>query len=123
MEVELRKICPTPARKSGFEVKIVKTPWVWTFLGALLEVELRKICATLWRESDLEVKIVKNCGSRDVFGGSKCVLRGKRKDFDMLQNTRQAQEFVRVAKMLAGVVGLKKVQNDAVRVATAMISL
>ena len=28
---------------------------------------------------------------------------GRRKDFDTLQNTGQAQEFVRVAKTLAGV--------------------
>ena len=71
--------------------------------GALLEVELRKICTTPARESDLEVKIVKNWRSRDVFWGSKCVSRGRRKDFDTLQNTWQAQEFVRVAKTLAGV--------------------
>ena len=74
------------------------------------------------RESDLEVKIVKNCRSWDVFGGSKCFSRGRRKDFDTLQNTWQAQEFVRVAKTLAGVVDLKRVRNDAFRVAGAGIS-
>ena len=77
--------------------------------GAVLEVELRKICTTPARENDLEVKIVKTPGTRDVFGGSKCVLRGRRRDFDTLQNTWQAQEFVRVAKTLAGVVDLKRV--------------
>ena len=40
----------------------------------------------------------------------------------MLQNTWQAQEFVRVAKTLAGVVDLKKLRNDAFRVAGAGIS-
>ena len=34
----------------------------------------------------------------------------------------QAQEFVRVAKTLAGVVDLKRVGNDAFRVAGAVIS-
>ena len=38
-----------------------------------------------------------------------------------MQNTRQAQEFVRVAKTLAGV-DFKRVRNDAFRVAGAMIS-
>ena len=33
-----------------------------------------------------------------VLGNSKCVLRGRRKDFETLQNTRQAQEFRGVAK-------------------------
>ena len=39
-----------------------------------------------------------------------------------MQNTWQAQEFVRVAKTLAGVVDLKRLRNDAFRVAGAMIS-
>ena len=43
-------------------------------------------------------------------------------DFDRLQNTCQAQEFVRVAKTLAGVVDLKRLRNDAFRVAGARIS-
>ena len=66
-------------------------------VGALLEIEVPKICTALWRESDFE--------------------RGGRRDFDALQNTWQAQEFVRAAKTLAGVVGLKRVRNDASRVA------
>ena len=41
---------------------------------------------------------------------------------DTLQNTWQAQEFVRVAKMLAGVVDLKRVWNDTFRVAGEVIS-
>ena len=87
-----------------------------------MEVEHRKICTTPARENDLEVKIVKTPGARDVFGGSKCVSRGRRRDFDTLQNTWQAQEFVRVAKTLAGVVDLKRLRNDAFRVAGAGIS-
>ena len=80
--------------------------------GALLEVELRKIYTTLlYPESDLEAKTVKTPGARDVFGGSKCFSRGRRRDFYSLQNMWQAQEFVRVAKTLAGVV--KRVRNDA----------
>ena len=89
--------------------------------GALLEVEVVKICTTPARESDLEVKIVKTPGARDVFWSWKCVSRGRRRDFDTLQNTWQAQEFVRVAKTLAGVVDLKRVWNEAFRVAGAMI--
>ena len=90
--------------------------------GALLEVDIDKICTTPARESDLEVKIVKTPGARDVFWRWKCVSRGRRRDFDTLQNTWQAQEFVRVAKTLAGVVDLKRVWNDAFRVAGAVIS-
>ena len=80
--------------------------------GALLEVELRKICTTPARANDSEVKIVKTPGARDVFWGWKSVSRGRRRDFDTLQNTWQAQEFVRVAKTLAGVGDLKRVWND-----------
>ena len=50
-----------------------------------------------------------------------CFSCGRRRDFDPLQNTWQAQEFVRVAKTLAGVVDLKRLRNDAFRVAGAMI--
>ena len=39
-----------------------------------------------------------------------------------MQNTWQAQGFVRVAKTLAGVGDLKRVGNDAFRVAGAVIS-
>ena len=119
MEVELRKIC-TRLRATAIRTsKSLKAG----MLGALLEVQLRKICTTPARDSDLEVKIVKAPpGAGDVFGGSKCVSRGRRRDFDTLQNTWQAQEFVRVAKTLAGVVDLKRVRNDAFRVAGARIS-
>ena len=141
------KIFKKPARENDLEVKIVKKWqvrfWKLSFakiaprlrartifakkaprcmLGALLEVELRKICTRPARESDSEVKTVKTPGARDVFGGSKCFSRGTRRDFDLLQNTWQAQEFVRVAKTLAGVVDLKRVRNDAFRVAGAGIS-
>ena len=118
MEIDLDKNCTTPARESDFDEKTAPR----CMFGALLEVELRKICTTPVRESDSEVKIVKTPGARDVFGGSKCVSRGRRRDFDTLQNTWQAQEFVRVAKTLAGVVDLKRIRNDAFRVAGAVIS-
>ena len=93
LEVDLDKICTTPARESDLEVKIVKN---WrcrsTFgswhrqnlhhacarerfgsqktggVGALLEVDTDKICTTPARESDLEVKIVKNWEVRSTFG-------------------------------------------------------
>ena len=115
MKVDIDNICTTPAHESDFYEK--KAPRC--MFGALLEVELRKICTTPARENDLEVKTVKTPGARDVFGGSKCVSRGRRRDFDALQNTWQAQEFVRVAKTLAGVVDLKRLRNDAFRVAGA----
>ena len=114
LEVELPKICTTPARES----KSLKHPR----FGALLEIALPKICATPARESDSEVKIVKSPGARDVFGGWKRVLCGRRRGFDTLENTWQAQEFVKVAKTLAGVVDLKRLRNDAFRVAGARIS-
>ena len=54
LEVELGKICTTPAHESDLDVKIFKTGGV----GALLEVELGKVCTTPARESGLEFKIV-----------------------------------------------------------------
>ena len=89
--------------------------------GALLEVQVPEICTTPARERDLEVKIVKTPGSRTTFWGSKCFSRGRRRDFATFQNAWQAQEFVRVAKTLAGVGDLKRLRNDAFRVAGARI--
>ena len=80
-----------------------------------MEVEVAKICTTSAREHDLEVKTVKTPGARDVFGSSKCFPRGRRRDFDTLQHTRQAQEFVRVAKTLAGVGDLKRPKRSISR--------
>ena len=124
LEVELRKICTTPALESDLEVKIVK-------------------CTASAREKDLEVKIVKNWQARSAFGNSnrqnfapclraRAIWKSKslktdglgaflEVDFDMSQNTWQVQEFVRVAKTLAGLVDLKRVRNDAFRVAGAGI--
>ena len=65
LEIDIDKICTTPARESDFYEK--KAPRC--MFGALLEVELRKICTTPARENDLEVKIVKTPGARDDFGG------------------------------------------------------
>ena len=67
LEVDLDKICTTPARESDSEVKIV-TSLKTGMIGALLEVELRKICTTPARESDSEVKIVKTPWVRTTFG-------------------------------------------------------
>ena len=117
LDVDIDKICTTPARESDLYEK--KAPRC--MFGALLEVELPKICNTPARANGSEVKIVKTPGARDVFWGWKFVSRCRRRDFDTLQNTWQAQEFVRVAKTLAGVVDLKRVWNDGFRVAGAGI--
>ena len=53
--------------------------------GALLEGELRKICTCCGERAIW--KSVKNWRSRDVFGSSNSVLRGRRRDFGTLQNT------------------------------------
>ena len=80
-EVELRKFAPRLRARAIWKSKSLKH----RMPGALLEVELDKICTTPARENDLEVKIVKTPGARDVFGGSKCFLRGRRRDFGTLQ--------------------------------------
>ena len=58
LEVDIDKICTTPARESDFYEKEAPR----CMFGALLEVDLDKICTTPARESDLKVKIkiVKN---------------------------------------------------------------
>ena len=63
LEVDIDKICTTPARESDFYEK--KAPRC--MFGALLEVELPKSCTTPARANDSEVKIVKTPGARDVF--------------------------------------------------------
>ena len=47
-----------------------------------------------------------------------CFSRGRRRDFETFQNVWQAPEFV----TLAGVGDLKRLRNDAFRVAGALIS-
>ena len=95
-EVHLRKICARPLRERDFYDKKA------CMFEALLEVKLRKICTTPARESDLEFTTVKTPGAWGAFGVSNCFSRGRPRDFDVLQNTWQAQEFVRVPKSLAG---------------------
>ena len=63
LEVDIDKICTTPARQSDLYEK--KAPRC--MFGALLEVELPKICTTPAHANDSEVKIVKTPGARDVF--------------------------------------------------------
>ena len=117
-KLKSRKLAPRLRARAIWKSKSLKTDGA----RAVLEVEVFKICTTPARDNDLEVKIAKTPGARTTFWGSKCFSRGRRRDFDTFQNAWQAQEFVRVAKTLAGVVDLKKLRNDAFRVAGARIS-
>ena len=117
-KLKSQKFAPRLRARTIWKSKSLKTGR----FGALLEVRVGKICTTPARDNDLEVKIVKTPGSRTTFWGSKCFSRGRRRDFETFQNVWQAHEFVRVAKTLAGVVDLKRLGNDAFRVAGARIS-
>ena len=64
LEIDIDKICTTPARESDRKAKSLKRGMP----GALLEVDIDKICTTPARESDLEVKIVRNSHARSTFG-------------------------------------------------------
>ena len=106
MEVELRKICATPARESDFYEK--KAPRC--MFGALLEVELRQIFAPRLRARSIrKSKSLKTDGLGTFLEVESAFCVAGAGVFDTLQNTWQAQEFVRVAKTLAGVVDLKRV--------------
>ena len=151
LEVDIDKICTTPARESDLEVKIVKNWHAGSTFGSWHRQNLHHVYARerffrkkrhhaacsehFWKLSFPKFaprlraraiwksKSLKTDGLGTFFElGSKCVSRGRRRDFDTLHNTWQAQEFVRVAKTLAGVVDLKRVRNNAFRVAGAMIS-
>ena len=86
-EVELRKICTTPARENDLEVKIVKTP------GARDGFWRLKVCFA-WQAQGFRhvAKYVagagiregcKNVGKRGGFeeAPKRCFSRGRRKDF------------------------------------------
>ena len=90
LEVELRKICTTPARESDLEVKTVKK----SQLRALLEVDVAKACTRLWHEIGLEVKIVEAPGSRTTFWGSTSVSRGRRGEFDTASTKKSLKRIV-----------------------------
>ena len=117
--VKSPKFAPGLRGRTIWKSKSLKTEG----FGTLLEVQASKICTTPARENELEVKTVKAPGGRDVSWNSKRLSRGRCRDFGRLQSTWQAQEFVRVAQTLAGVVALKRVWNDAFRVGSARISL
>ena len=123
-EVELHIIYTTLWRESDFCGKKVPR----CMFAAILDVQVVKTCTTLWRKSDFEVKIVKDCQRRGTFGSSasenlhhacarerfgsqnrwltvsrrfwrfKVRFAWQAQGFGTLQNTWQAQEFVRVAK-------------------------
>ena len=107
---------PKFAPRLRARAKSLKTDGV----GALLEIEAAKICTLPARESDLEVKTVKAPGSRSILGGSRCFSRGRRRDFDTLQNAWRRSSWG--LQKMAGVVDCKRVRNDACRVASAVLS-
>ena len=61
-----------------------------------MEFQACKICTTQSQASGSEPKTVKTPSARNAFGSLKRVPRGKRRDFDMLQNACQAQRFVKL---------------------------
>ena len=88
LEVQMSKNCAPLWRKAHLEVKMYKTPHVWTTFGSsdveklhatvakstfgsenaqktddsgpLLEVQMLKNCTPLWRKAHSEVKMLKN---------------------------------------------------------------
>ena len=93
LEVQLRKICTTPARETDFEVNIAKAPWD----GALLEVELpsRLRARTIWKSKSLKTDglgTFLEVQSAFRVAGAGISTRCK------MQNTWQPQDFVRVAE-------------------------
>ena len=97
LEVAMSKKCTQLWREAHFQVKMYKTPEVWTTFGSwdlekvhtvvarstfpsqnvqntpwspLLEVAMSKKCTPLWREGHFEVKMYKTLGVRTIFGGS-----------------------------------------------------
>ena len=112
---DVAKICTTLRRESGSEVKIVEADF--------LKLDYAKFAPRCGAIAIWKSKVLKHqaLGALLEERGSNCLSRGRRRDFDTLQNTWQAQDFARGANRLAGVVDLKRVRNDAFRVAGAGI--
>ena len=112
--------------------KLTASEHFWKFKSAKFAPRLRE--TAIWKSKSLKTegsehfwklqsaKFAPRLSVFYDFDGSKCFSRGRRRDFDTFQNAWQAQDFVRVAKTLAGVVDLKGLRNDAFRVAGARIS-
>ena len=66
----------------------------------------------------LRTRAIRRCSGR--FLRLKVLFAWQAQGFRHVANTWQAQEFVRVAKTLAGAVDLKRLRNDAFRVAGAV---
>ena len=73
----------------------------WKLISTKFAPRLR--ARAIWKSKSLKIN------GLGTFFEVQSVSRGRCRDFDTLQKTWQAQEFVRVAKMLAGVGDLKRV--------------
>ena len=89
-------------RETDSEVEIVKDWHARSMFWSWDKLSSAKFAPRCGARAIGSQKSLKINGLEGTFRGSKCFSRGRRRDFDSLQNTRQAQEFVRVAKTLAG---------------------
>ena len=88
-------------------------------VGRLLEVEMSKKCTPLWREAHFEVKMLKTQGVQTTFGSSDVVSRGRRKGLCTLSKVSKTWSC-RISKTMAGVGHVKRICQDAFRVAGAV---
>ena len=93
-----------------------------TMFRPLLEVAMSKNCTPVWREAHFEVKSVKNYFKKNwqvwtTFGNCDVVSRGKRKGLCTLSKWAKREGFVAFPKTMAGVGHLKRIWQDAFRVA------
>ena len=88
--------------------------------GAILRVAMWKKCTPLWREARFEVNMLKAPGFRTTFGRWDVVWRGSPKGLDTLSKVSKMWGFCSMSKTMAGVGHLKRICQDAFRVAGAV---
>ena len=150
LEVEMSKKCTPLWREAHVEVKMHKTPHVWTTFGScdvekVHAIVARSTCGSqnvqntaclddFWKLrcrksacpcgakhiSKSKVKSVKIWRVRSTFGRSDVVLRGRRKGLCTLSKMSKTWGFLAFPKTMAGVGRLKRIWKDAFSVAGAV---
>ena len=120
LEVDMCKICTTPARESDLEVKIVKTPWVRSTSGSWASEKLHPACAAaIWKSKSLKhqglgtfLEVESPFCVAGAGNSTACIIRGRRRSSWGLQKRWQAwwiwrgSETMRFAWQAQGFCGL-----------------
>ena len=98
MQHFLKLRCRKSARRCGAKHTCKWKSKKHLTFGPLLEVEMSKKCTPFWREAHFEAKRCKTHHSRNTFGRSDVVSRGRRKGLCTLSKVSKTWRFCSISK-------------------------